>query len=271
MEHGQGQKGGDGLGDHRSRGGAGDAPLERHHKQQIHQDIQYAGEDQDLQRRPGIPDGPKDGAADVVAEQEDGAQKVDAEIGACRTHGLLRRADGPQHEGNEGNGQETDESAYHDGGQHRRLHGLVELVPVAAAEMGADDDTRADGDAVEEIDQRIADEGGAADGGQCGFSHEVAKDDTVHRVVELLEQIPQQKRHREKRQVLPDASVGHVGALAQAGHEACLLSLWMSAVSAAVKAQNAGTVMPTVPAVCARIIWGTLAAGGLCPPRPAAG
>ena len=198
------------LGQDSGHGGAGHAHLQHQDEEQVQRDVKKAGEDKKIQRPGGVAHGAENAASHVVDEKTRDPTQVDAQIDRGLRHHVLRRAHEVQQGPHQGYAQQGEEQAQYKSGGHGGLDGAVELVHVPGAEVLADDNARADGEAVEEKDHHIDDHGGGADGRQGLLADEVADDDGVHRVIEHLKHIAQHQRQGEKDHLPEDGALGHI-------------------------------------------------------------
>ena len=188
-EAAQNQYHGDHLGDHRGRGGGAHPPVEHRHEQQVQRHVDGGGCDQVIQRPAAVPHRLEHAGGDIVDKHRCAAVKVGAEVVDGAGQHVLRRSHPPQDLGGE---DHADDGEDHPGdeaeGQGRVDGGPQPVIAFCPVEPG-DQHTGAHGHAVEEAGEHENQVAGGADGGQGLLADEVADDEGVGGVVELLEEV----------------------------------------------------------------------------------
>ena len=183
------------LGQHRRIGGALHAHAQHLHEQQIQEHVHRHRADQKIQGAAAVPQGAEHRGGQIIQDRETGSQKHDKAIPVGIVKDLLRRAGqaqdlvGPE-KGNDRD-QRGKERAQPDGLPGAAAHGL----PVAGAEALGDGDRKAGADAEGKAEDQKAQRARGADGGEGAHAEDAADQDAVGQVIELLEQIADQKRH----------------------------------------------------------------------------
>ena len=199
----------DELGEDRRKRGAPYAQREHGHEQQIEHDVEQRRDDEEVQRRAAVAHGAHDPAEGVVHHHADRAGKDDADIGDGELHHVLGRAHQAQQPGRERRAGERQQR----GGDQVEGHGGVDrqthLFLVPRAEEAGDDDARADRDADEEADEQKAQVARRADGGERAVADEIAHDQRVRHVIELLKQVPDEHGRGKAEHLSADAALGH--------------------------------------------------------------
>ena len=95
------------------------------------------------------------------------------------------------------------------------MDGQMEVFLVLGAVVFGDQHAGAQGGALQQTDDHKDQVGRGADGGQGLFADEVADDQRVGGVVELLEQIAQEDRNGKGYQPLPDGALQHGSVVAK--------------------------------------------------------
>ena len=124
---------------------------------------------------------------------------------------ILRRLHHPQQRGRQHHAEHAQHNAHQDRHGDGRLHGGPDVLPLPRAVMPRDDDARAGRKAVEEADEHIDHRPDAPDRGQRLLADEISDHHAVHRVVQLLKNVADQKRDGKRDQLPEDAASGHVG------------------------------------------------------------
>ena len=188
-----------------------DAHMKYRHEQQIEDRVRHRREDQEIQRPSGVADGAQDARAHVVQQQPAQSGKIDLQILARMRKHLLRRLHHPQQRGRQHHAERAQRDAHQDRHGDGRLHGGPDVLPLPRAVMPRDDDARAGRKAVEEADEHIDHRPDAPDRGQRLLADEISDHHAVHRVVQLLKNVADQKRDGKRDQLPEDAASGHVG------------------------------------------------------------
>ena len=201
---------GGGLGDHRRNGGSHHAPMERGHEQQIQRNVQHRGDQQEVQRGRAVAHRPQYGREDVVAVLEYQPEGVDAEVLHREVEVALRHADQmgkrrPRH----GKPQRREHHAQRHQEQYARRGVFTHLRHVPRAVVLGDDHAVAGGEAHGDGEEEEGEAARRADGRERRLPGEIADDDGVRGVVELLEQGTQQHGEREPDDVLPGRACRH--------------------------------------------------------------
>ena len=85
----------------------------------------------------------------------------------------------------------------------------VRALPVLGSQKLGHHDTGTHGDALAEPDEQEDGRAAGADGCQRVAAHKVAHDDGIGGVVQLLQHVAQDQRHREEQDALPDTALCH--------------------------------------------------------------
>ena len=177
------------LAEHRRQRRARHAPAEHRNEHNVQHDVDERRRDQKVQRPLGIADGTQNIGTHVVEHLGDHAQKVDAQIQRCIVQ-YFRQAcpsgassaaavSKAQHRQ-----QRTDGHAEH----QRRVYLAVNGIGIVCAPALGNDDARAAAQADEQAHQQIDERARCAHRCQRVGAHKVADDQSIRRVVQLLEQ-----------------------------------------------------------------------------------
>ena len=200
----QAQQSADHLGNDRGQGGAAYPCMERRDKRQVQHQIDHRGDDQVVQRMAAVPHRLQNPHEDVIHHKTQGAGKIDLEIG----HSFLNNTVGGVHPkydlGREQYARQRHQNPRHQAERHRGMDGPAEIPRIIGAEILGYDHAGAGGNAAEEANQHKNQAAGRTDSRQRTAPQEISHDQRIHRIVHLLEQIPQQERQRKKRNPLPD-------------------------------------------------------------------
>ena len=183
--------------------------MEAHHEEQVQHDVGEAGGHEEVEGAAGVADGPEDAGPHVVDEGGDGAAEVDPQVGEGVAHHVLRGAHEPEHRTGQADAHHGDDRAGGQGQGQAGVDGLPQLLALPGAVVLGDDHCGPGGEAHEEVHQKVDDDRrGAAHSAQSGGAHEVAHDDGVHGVVELLEKGAQQDGEEKGEQGFEDGTLG---------------------------------------------------------------
>ena len=206
------QQGADKLRNGGRQRGSPDATIQHTDQKIIQRHIEHRREDQVVQRRLAVADGAQYAHTEVIHNDRDRAEEVEAEIlhgvskvALLRLHQAQQQRRGQNADDRE---QQTREQAERNGRMDRR----VELFFVLRAVIARDDNARAHGDTGEKADKQKHEAARGGHGGIFGIGTEMTDDPSVGCVIKLLKDLPEQDRHGKKRQILPDRSFrqGHV-------------------------------------------------------------
>ncbi len=124
-------------------------------------------------------------------------------------HDLLRRIEQLQQSAAEGYASSGEHSADHRDDGERGVHCVACARAVVSTEIMRNDNTRTDGHALTERDEKIDERAARPDRRKRVAADKVADDDGVRRVIKLLKKIAQNKRHAEHQQLSADAALCH--------------------------------------------------------------
>ena len=145
----------------------------------------------------------------IVEHQGQKPGAVDPEVEDGVGHHVLRRAHPGQDGGGEADAQDGQEDTRRQGKDHRGVDGGVHPLLVPGAVAAGDDDAGPHEDPLEKADEQVAQAPRGADGGKGVVAAEPAYHEGVRRVVELLEQVPQQKGQCKTEEDLPNDPLRH--------------------------------------------------------------
>ena len=209
-QHRQDQQGRDPLGKDGGVSHPRHAHVKRQHEDEIQHDVQAGRQDQEVEGPLGVPHRPEDAGTDVVEHEAEDAGKVDGQISLRLGEHLRRRLHESEHQGRHGYADAGEQDAQHGGHGQGRMDRIADLVGLLRPVVLGDDHPRAHGQAHEEADEHVDDGIHGAHGAECFLAHVVAHHPGVHRVIELLEQVPQKQGHGEADQEPVHVAPGHV-------------------------------------------------------------
>ena len=200
---------GDELADVGGDGCARHAHLQPGDEHEVEDDVGDGGAGKVEDRAPGVACRVEDARRHIIDDAEQHAAEVELHVG----DGIAQHFVGGVHPDQQGAADcdaahREDEAEDGRDGQ-RGVDGDAGLLFVLRAEVLAHHDACAHGHALTETDEQVD---GRAAGAYCGqriAAQKVADDDGVGGVVELLEQVAKDERHREEQDALPDAALGH--------------------------------------------------------------
>ncbi len=150
-----------------------------------------AGEDEIVEGPPAVPQGRQDALEGVVHDDGRRPGEIPAEVGLRLGQDAGVRAHPAQDVGGQQHPHPGEEQAAEEAEEHVGVDGLADPVPILGPEVPGDHHPRAGGRPVEEADEQVDQRPRGADGGQGLLAQEVAHDDGVGGVVELLEELAQ--------------------------------------------------------------------------------
>ena len=89
------------------------------------------------------------------------------------------------------------------------MHGNLGILPILGPQVLGHHDAGTHGHALAEADEQEDGRAAGANGCQSVAAQEIAHDDGISRIVQLLEQVAQNQRHSKQQQVFKDAALGH--------------------------------------------------------------
>ena len=150
-----------------------------------------------------------DAHAGVVEGEAQAPGEVDADIGDALGHDLRRGPHPAQDDGRQGGADEGQRPAGDQGEEDGVVDGLAHLLRLPGAEVAGDHHARAHEDAGEEAHKKEDQGPRGGDGGQGPVAQQVPHDEGVRRVVELLEEVPQEEGHREADDLVRNGALCH--------------------------------------------------------------
>ena len=208
-EH-QAQDAGNGLGHHRGDARPGNPQLQPHDQRQIQGHVQQAGENQEQQRRPGIPQGADDAGQEIVEHGGGNTQENDENIIVGVAEGLRRGVhpveDSAAQQGRNGGDDQREAGAQPDHGAHDPPQAVI--IPLA--EFLGHGDGKAGADAHAEAQHQKIDGAGGTNPRQGVHSQVLAHHHGIHHAVKLLEQQPEQQRQHEAQNQLHGGAGGQI-------------------------------------------------------------
>ena len=186
------------MGDHRGYARSGYAHSAILHQHDIQDNVDRTRRRQKIKRRSGISDSPQDAGAAVVDNDEQNPCKIYAKIDQRFVKYLGARGYQLQKEGGEQDSQKGQNQPQQGRERKGDLNGPVQFLSVARAESPGHDHVGADAHAIEKADNQLGNE--AADGHrrQGALTRVIAYGQSIHAVVQVLQQLAKQDRDRER-------------------------------------------------------------------------
>ena len=205
----QGEYSTDQLADDGSQGRAGHPHAETAHQQKVQHNVYQTGSNEEIEGAAGIAHGPQHARTQVIDQRGDGADEIDAEILPGQIDDVGGGVHPFQGQGAHGEAHRHEDHAAGDGHSHRGMYRPAHLVGVPGAEKLGDDDGGAGGQAHKKAYQQV-DEGGGGAAYRCQglFAGDVAHDDGIGGVVQLLKKGSQQNGKEKEQKLLPDYALG---------------------------------------------------------------
>ena len=205
----QGKHTGHQLADIGGNGRTGHAHLASGDQDKVEDDVGDGGSAQVEQAPLGVAGGVQDTGRHVIHHAEQHTAKIEPHI----EHRILQHLCGGVHggeqgpaDGNAAHGQDRTQNGRK--GQ-RGVHRSVRALPVLGSQKLGHHDTGTHGNTLAEPDEQEDGRSAGADGCQRVAAHKVAHDDGIGGVVQLLQHVAQDQRHREEQDALPDAALCH--------------------------------------------------------------
>ena len=199
----------DRLGNHRGQGRAAHIAVEHRYENHVQHGIDHGREDQVVKRVVTVPHRLHDAAAAVVEGGGDCAGKVNAQIYGRLGEDFLRCAHEAQNVIRKHRAHQCEHRPCQKGEGQVGMDRLGELLPVAGAEIPRHRHARADEHTLHKADQHKNKRPHRAHRRQSRVSQHVAHDQRVHRAVELLEQVADEKGHRKADNLSADGPFRH--------------------------------------------------------------
>ena len=204
------QHGAERLGDDGGQRRGPHAPPQHRHEQQVQDHIGHGRDDQEVQGPLAVAQGVHDTGKGVVHHTRAHTGEVAPEVADGIGQHLGIRVHPQQQRRGEQYADDGEDQAADEAQQHGGVDGSGHLVIVPCAEIAGDGHAHAAGGAGEEADKQEDQGAGGADGGQRVVAQEVADDQRVGGVVQLLKQLAQENGNGESGDEPPGHAVGHV-------------------------------------------------------------
>ena len=222
-EPAEGQEGAEDLAEDGGQGGGAHPPVEHRHEEEIQHHIGQGGQDQVDHGAAAVPHGLEDAGPHVIEHHRDGAQEIDPEIEDGVVNYVGRRPHPVENQRRERHAQHSEHRAGRQAQGQGGVDSPLQVLLVLGAVKAGDEHTGAQGHAVDEADEQQDQAGGGADRSQGLLADELAHNQRVHCVVELLEQVAEKNRQREQEHLPGDAAGGQpVLAVVVHGSNICL-------------------------------------------------
>ena len=214
------QHGAECLGDDGGQRRRPHAPAQHRHEQQVQHHVGQGGDDQEVQRALAVTQRVHDACKGIVHHTRAHTGEIAPEVADGVGQHLRVGVHPPQQGGGEQNADDGEDQAADQSQQHGGVDGAGHLVIIPCAEVTGDGHAHAAGGSREEADQQEDQGAGGADGGQRVVAKEVADDQGVGGVVQLLEQLAQENGNGEAGDEPPGHAVGHI-LCGGSGHVRC--------------------------------------------------
>ena len=190
-------------------------------QQDIQRHVGDGGGDEVVQRVAAVAHRLHNALALVIHHQPHAAGKIGADVGGRLRHDPLRGAHPAQHLRGEQHPHHGKESPRRQAEGNIGMDGGAHLFGLPRTEKAGDHHAGAHRYAAEKAHQQKYQRAGAGNRRQGAVAQQVADDQRVGGIVELLEQVAQQQRHRKGYQLLCNRAFGHSDF--GCGHAAVLL------------------------------------------------
>ena len=159
---------------------------------------------------PGIPAGLQDPDKGVVQDKAGASGKIDAQVQVRLGEHVLRRPHQAQHGRGKQHARNGEDRAEQKPHRDRRMDRALRAFPFPRPDVPCDHDPRADRKAGNEPDLHEHDAAGAADCRERAPAHQVAEDQRIGGIVQLLKEKADGHRNGKLHQMAQDAALGHV-------------------------------------------------------------
>ena len=183
--------------------------LEYAYKDDVENNVQHGGYYKVVERVFAVAHGLHDAAAGVIHDKAKTARKVDAHIERRLIEYVIRGAHPAEYRRSEAHADDCQQYARNDVEGDVCVYCKLHLVVLARAVVARYRNARARGDAGEKADQQEHERTRGADGGECVVAEHVADYQRISRVVQLLEEVAYEERHRETHKLPRDGAFRH--------------------------------------------------------------
>ena len=201
---------GDGLGDHCGVGGSLHAHAHDQDGEQVQENVDDGGEQQEVHRRPAVPQGADDAGQNVVEVGDRDSRKNDEYVVVGSLYDIIRGI----HPSQNVHAEEADDEG-HDGGEDGgQPAGVGNKTPQSVMVPGPEPLGHGDGEAAAhagaEADDHEVYGAGGAHGGQGAHPQVLSHDDGVHHAVKLLKQKAHEHGHGKAQDQPEGGSCRHI-------------------------------------------------------------
>ena len=204
------QQGADTLCQHGGDGCAAHAKAQRAHKGRVQPDIQHGAEKQKQQRRDAVAHGAQQRGLHIVEHRQRDAQQNYGQVGG----GTVPRFGGDLQQSQQRAAAQQGSGGQHQRGAHRKrdhpAHGAAHALFIPGTEIPADRQCQAVVHAEGKVHDKTVQCGGRADLRQCRRAQQVPGKGGVSQIVELLQKVRAEQRHRKLQHQAEWVALGHI-------------------------------------------------------------
>ena len=198
----------------------GHAHAQHRHKGNIQHNIGQAGDQQQQQGGPAVPQPAQNTGVHVIAKVAQGAQRRDPQVEHRIIKGICRDLHQPQQRRADKHCQYRDRDGAQIQKPYRRAHQHAQPIRIAAAHFLRNKDGRPVADAQKHAQQNFHWLCGGAHRRQRGGITEIAHHKGIHRAVKLLQDIAHTDRQGKQCRRFDDGAADHINFACMAGHAA---------------------------------------------------
>lgn len=214
------QHGADALRQHRGNGRAAHAQPQRPHERGVQPDVQHAAEQQEQQRRHAVADGAQQCSLHIIKHRQRDAQQNDGQVGGRAAPCLCRDLQNGQQRVAAQQGAPRQHQRHHRRQRDHPAHGAAYPAFIARAKIAADRQRQAVVHAEGKVHDKPVQRRRRADLRQRGGAQQVPCQRSVGQVVQLLQKVGAEQRHRKLQHQAERVALGHIQhtAFVRGGH-----------------------------------------------------
>ena len=214
------QHGADALRQHRGNGRAAHAQPQRPHERGVQPDVQHAAEQQEQQRRHAVADGAQQRSLHIIKHRQRDAQQNDGQVGGRAAPCLCRDLQNGQQRGAAQQGAPRQHQRHRRRQRDHPAHGAAYPAFIARAKIAADRQRQAVVHAEGKVHDKPVQRRRRADLRQRGGTQQVPGQRSVGQVVQLLQKVGAEQRHRKLQHQAERVALCHIQhtAFVRGGH-----------------------------------------------------
>lgn len=204
------QRGGNHLGKYSGQRNACDSHMKLCDKEEIEQHIDDACDKQEAERSLRIADGAQNGSTEVIEHDDRHSCKIDAHIERRLLEHVIRSSHQGQKRSCQKQAYQDEERAADQAGEHGGMNGFAHHIFFSGAVIIGHKHVGSDGQADEDVDQKVDQRTGGAHSGQRLMADKTAHYDDVSRIKQQLQDAGKHQRNCKQQDLAQQRSVTHV-------------------------------------------------------------